>query len=86
MDILDRPLAEILVDRQIFSIFDEEFRNAGWLDVTALLKSESSLNDLYRDGTVPEAVLDRIKEKISAFYESEDYGEQSSLLDTETTV
>ncbi|MCR5211370.1 MAG: hypothetical protein K6C41_02355 [Lachnospiraceae bacterium] len=86
MDILDRPLAEILVDRQIFSIFDEEFRNAGWLDVTALLKSESSLNDLYRDGTVPEAVLDRIKEKISAFDEYEDYGEQSSLLDTETTV
>ena len=86
MDILDRPLAEILVDRQIFSIFDEESRNAGWLDVTALLKSESSLNDLYRDGTVPEAVLDRIKEKISAFDESEDYGEQSSLLDTETTV
>lgn len=86
MDILDRPLAEILVDRQIFNIFDEEFRNAGWLDVTALLKSESSLNDLYRDGTVPEAVLDRIKEKIAGASEPEDFGEQSSLLDTETTV
>jgi len=75
MDILDRPLAEILVDRKIFSIFDEEFRNAGWLDVTALLKSESSLNDLYRDGTVPEAVLDRIKEQISGGEEPENYGE-----------
>ena len=75
MDILDRPLAEILVDRKIFSIFDEEFRKAGWLDVTALLKSESSLNDLYRDGTVPEAVLDRIKEQISGGEEPENYGE-----------
>jgi len=75
MDILDRPLAKILVDRKIFNIFDEEFRNAGWLDVTALLKSESSLNDLYKDGTVPEAVLDRIKEQIAAGAEPEDYGE-----------
>ena len=75
MDILDRPLAEILADRKIFNIFDEEFRNAGWLDVTALLKSESSLNDLYRDGTVPEAVLDRIKEQISGGEEPENYGE-----------
>ena len=75
MDILDRPLAEILADRKIFNIFDEEFRNAGWLDVTALLKSESSLNDLYKDGTVPEAVLDRIKEQISSGEEPENYEE-----------
>ncbi len=75
MDILDRPLAEILADRKIFNIFDEEFRNAGWLDVTALLKSESSFNDLYKDGTVPEAVLDRIKEKIGGSLEPEDNGD-----------
>ncbi len=74
MDILDRPLAEILADRKIFNIFDEEFRNAGWLDVTALLKSESSFNDLYKDGTVPEVVLDRIKEKIEGSFEPEDNG------------
>ena len=75
MDILDRPLAEILADRKIFNIFDEEFRRAGWLDVTALLKSESSLNDLYKDGTVPEAVLDRIKEKIGGSLEPENNGD-----------
>jgi len=75
MDILDRPLAEILADRKIFNIFDEEFRNAGWLDVTALLKSESSFNDLYKDGTVPEAVLDRIKEKIGGSLEPENNGD-----------
>jgi len=75
MDILDRPLAEILADRKIFNIFDEEFRNAGWLDVTALLKSESSFNDLYKDGTVPEAVLDRIKEKIGGSLELENNGD-----------
>ncbi len=75
MDILDRPLAEILADRKIFNIFDEEFRNAGWLDVTALLKSESSFNDLYKDGTVPEAVLDRIKEKIGGSLETENNGD-----------
>lgn len=75
MDILDRPLAEILADRKIFNIFDEEFRNAGWLDVTALLKSESSFNDLYKDGTVPEAVLDRIKEKIGGSLVPENNGD-----------
>jgi len=75
MDILDRPLAEILADRKIFNIFDEEFRNAGWLDVTALLKSESTFNDLYKDGTVPEAVLDRIKEKIGGSLEPENNGD-----------
>ena len=57
----DIPLKKLLSDRQVFAVFDEEFRNGGWLDVTALLDSESSFSDLYRDGTVPTGVLDRIK-------------------------
>lgn len=59
------PLKNLLSDRQVFGIFDEEFRNGGWLDVTALLDSESSFSDLYQDGTVPEKVLDRIKTRLT---------------------
>ncbi|MDD6381250.1 MAG: hypothetical protein PUG04_06160 [Lachnospiraceae bacterium] len=61
----DIPLKNLLSDRQVFGIFDEEFRNGGWLDVTALLDSESSFEDLYHDGTVPEKVLDRIKKRLT---------------------
>lgn len=65
MDILNTPLKDILSDRRVFSVFDDEFREAGWLDVTVLLKSESSLTDLYKDGTVPREVLDRIQMRLS---------------------
>ncbi|MEE3481754.1 MAG: hypothetical protein VZQ80_07180, partial [Lachnospiraceae bacterium] len=65
MEILNKPLKELLSDRTVFSVFDDEFREAGWLDVTVLLKSESSLSDLYRDGTVPKEVLDRIQMRLS---------------------
>lgn len=61
----DIPLKDLLSDRQVFGIFDEEFRDGGWLDVTALLDSESSFSDLYRDGTVPVTVLDRIKDRLA---------------------
>ena len=61
------PLKDLLSDRKVFGIFDEEFRNGGWLDVTALLGSESLFADLYQDGTVPEKVLDRIKQRLADF-------------------
>ena len=60
MQISQVPLSELLKNRDIFEIFDEEFHNATWLDVTALLDSESTLEDLYRDRIVPGQVLDRI--------------------------
>ena len=64
MDISKEPLSVILQDRDIFSVFDEEFQKATWLDVTALLSSESTLTDLYNDGTVPADVLDEIVNRI----------------------
>lgn len=65
IDITTISLKELLSDRKVFQIFDDEFRDAGWLDVTALLKSDSTLIDLYKDGTVPKDVLDRIMSKLS---------------------
>ncbi len=64
MDISKEPLSVILQDRDIFAVFDEEFQKATWLDVTALLSSESTLSDLYNDGTVPANVLDEIVDRI----------------------
>ena len=64
MNYRDTPLTELLQDRRIFSIFDEEFRKGTWLDVTALLGSESTLGGLYDDGTVPAEVLDSILKRL----------------------
>ena len=64
MDFKQQPLSALLQDRDIFAVFDEEFQRATWLDVTALLTSESTLQDLYTDGTVPAEVLDNIVKKI----------------------
>ena len=64
MDFKQQPLSALLQDRDIFAVFDEEFHRATWLDVTALLSSESTLLDLYADGTVPKSVLDEIVKRI----------------------
>ena len=64
MDYKNIPLSEILRDRDIFVIFDEEFQKDTWLDVTALQGSESTIEDLYSDKTVPENVLERIEKRI----------------------
>lgn len=60
MQITQISLSELLKNRDIFEIFDEEFHNASWLDASALLGSESTLEDLYKDKIVPGHVLDRI--------------------------
>ncbi len=64
MDIMQQPLSVLLQNRDIFAVFDEEFHKATWLDVTALLSSESTMSDLYTDGIVPTAVLDEIVKRI----------------------
>ena len=64
MDYKTLPLSEVLRDRDIFVIFDEEFQKDTWLDVTALQASESTIEDLRTDGIVPDAVLDRIELRI----------------------
>ena len=64
MDYRQVPLSELLQDRRIFAIFDEEFHKNTWLDVTALLGSESTLGGLYEDGIVPPEVLDSILKRL----------------------
>ncbi len=64
------PLTELLQKRPVFSIFDEEFRHAGWLDVTVLLGSESTIKGLEDDGTVPPEVMSRIRERIEELLQS----------------
>ncbi len=65
MDFRDYPLSLLLKNRDIFAIFDEEFNKGTWLDVTALLNSESSINQLYSDDTVPAETLNRIVARLS---------------------
>ncbi len=64
MDYKKLPLSEILREREIFVIFDEEFQKDTWLDVTALQASDSTIEDLRTDGIVPEDVLVRIETRI----------------------
>ena len=49
MDYREYPLSQLLQNRKIFAVFDEEFRKGTWLDATALLGSEGTINSLYRD-------------------------------------
>ena len=65
MDYRDYPLSELLQNRKIFAVFDEEFQKGTWLDATALLGSDSTINQLYRDGTVPHDTLDSIMSILS---------------------
>ena len=64
MDFKDTPLSELLQNREIFAVFDKEFQKTSWLDLTALLRSESSIKDLYADTIVPHEVLDNVVKKL----------------------
>lgn len=44
----------------MFHIFDEEFQKDTWLDVAALVGSESCIDAAYKDGTIPKTTLDSI--------------------------
>ncbi len=65
MDFREYPLSQLLQNRKIFDVFDEEFQKGTWLDVTALLGSDSTINQLYHDGTVPSETLDSIVIRLS---------------------
>ena len=65
MDYSNSTLRELLSNREVFAIFDEEFHKGTWLDVTALQASESRISDLHAVGTVPADVLDRIEARLS---------------------
>ncbi len=65
MDYREFPLSELLQNRKIFAVFYEEFQKGTWLDATALLGSDSTINQLYRDGTVPRDTLDSIVSRLS---------------------
>ena len=64
MDLKNTPLSELLQNREIYAVFDKEFQKATWLDLTALLRSESSIKDLYTDTIVPHDVLDNIVKRL----------------------
>ena len=66
MRLKDMPLSQVLRDRTIFGIFDEEFQKEPWLDLTALLQSESSVTQIYGDDIVPREILDRVIERLDA--------------------
>ncbi len=69
MDFRKTPFMELLKDRNIFSIFDRAFRQGTWLDVTALLGSESCIDDAYRDETIPTDTLDLIVLELEKLYQ-----------------
>ncbi len=59
------PFSQLLQQREIFAIFDEEFRKGStWLDASAIVHSESSIEDAYKDGTIPSDTLDAIVKRI----------------------
>ena len=58
------PLSQLLADRDIFAIFDEEFQKESWLDVTVLVHSEGSIDDMLQDDVIPQRVLLRIIDRL----------------------
>ena len=56
MDFKKLPFSQMLQDRKVFGIFDDVFQQGTWLDVSALLASESCIEDAYADGTIPKDV------------------------------
>lgn len=63
---MQTPLAELLQDRDVFGIFDEEFQKESWLDVTVLVHSECSIDEIIKDGSIPPSVLERIVKSLDA--------------------
>ncbi len=59
-----QPFSRILRERAIFEIFDQEFQKETWLDISGIVGSDSCVDDCYRDGTIPAAVLDRIVKRL----------------------
>lgn len=64
MDFKKLPFSQMLQDRKVFGIFDDVFQQGTWLDVSALLASESCIEDAYADGTIPKETLDLIVERM----------------------
>ena len=60
----NRPLSEILRTEKIYNLFFEEFSKEEWLDVTVLLHSDCSVNDILEDGTVPREVMERVASRL----------------------
>ena len=64
MDFKKLPFSQMLQDRRVFGIFDDVFQQGTWLNVSALLTSESCIEDAYADGTIPSETLDLIVERL----------------------
>lgn len=59
-----RPLSEILRIEKFYNLFYEEFSKEEWLDVTVLLHSDCSVDDILEDGTVPKEVMERVANRL----------------------
>lgn len=58
------PLSEILRTEKIYNIFYEEFSKEEWLDVTVLLHSDCSVDEILEDGSVPKEVMTRVATRL----------------------
>ena len=72
------PFSQILRERSIFEIFDQEFQKGTWLEISAIVGSDSSIEDCYRDGTIPDVILDRIVERLEELEKSSGSVQQSN--------
>ena len=57
MEFRQIPFSELLQDRAAFDVFHEEFQKGTWLDVAALVGSESTIDDAYKHDSIPADVL-----------------------------
>lgn len=64
MEFRQIPFSELLQDRAAFDVFHEEFQKGTWLDVAALVGSESTIDDAYKHDTIPADVLDAIMARL----------------------
>lgn len=66
MNIYDTPLNELLANKQIYSIFESSFALNPWLNLMPLLESESTINIMHKDGSIPDDIIEDLKARLEA--------------------
>ena len=64
VELRKEPLSEILRSEKVYNLFYEEFSKEKWLDATALLQCDCSVDDIIDDGSVPKTVMLRIVDRL----------------------
>lgn len=73
MNIYEIPLNKLLKNQKVYQVFYESFRKDPWLDLTALVDSETTINGLYEDGIVPSNVMNSIMDDLKSIQNAFDY-------------